>query len=166
MQNSIPGLLSETKKNVFDKLGFELKNVSKEAESDEYSAHTFELDDRKIIFRNAKTTPKKTGQFVTCWKRNAIGITQPFEFSDRFDFLIVHAHFKNRHGQFVFPKSALLKQGIISGNSKEGKRGFRIYPVWDEPANSQAQKTQKWQLGYFLETTHGIDPDFAKKLYC
>src|SRR6187402_1695936 len=110
-RNFIPEILLDAKKNVFDPLGFELKNVSKETESEEYSAHTFELDHRKIIFRNAKITPKKVGQFVTLWKRNPNGITQPFELSDNFDFAIINVNFQNHYGQFVFPKAALAEQG-------------------------------------------------------
>ncbi|RYE38879.1 MAG: MepB domain containing protein, partial [Sphingobacteriales bacterium] len=38
---------------------------------------------------------------------------------------------------------------ILSGNGKNGKRGFRVYPPWDLTENSQARKTQQWQLEYF-----------------
>lgn len=161
----MPQIVSEIKKQVFDRLEFEMKNVCKEMESEEYCAHTFELNNRKIIFRNAKTTPKKVGQFVTLWKRNPDGITQSFELSDDFDFAIINAKSENRRGQFVFPKSVLFKQGIISDNQKQGKRGFRVYPIWDKVTNSQASKTQQWQLQYFLEITQNIDLERARLLY-
>ena len=165
IHNPIPPIVSETKRQVFDKLGFELKNLCEEKESAAYSAYTFELDHRKIIFRNAKTTPKKIGQFVTLWKRNPNGITEPLALSDDFDFAIINAYFENHHGQFVFPKSVLLEQGIISDNQKQGKRGFRVYPIWDKATNSQASKTQQWQLQYFLEITPETDLKTAKRLY-
>ena len=56
-------------------------------------------------------------------------------------------------GQFIFPKSALIENGIISSDFKEGKRGFRLYPAWDETVNKQALKTQKWQSKYFLDSS-------------
>lgn len=164
--NALPEILSKTKKNVFDALGFELKNMSKDPESDEYSAYTFELSNRKIIFRNAKTTPKKVGQFVTFWKRNQSGITKPFELSDDFDFAIINVESENQHGQFVFPKSALLQHGIISSSSKQGKCGFRIYPIWDKATNKQAMKAQQWQRNYFLEIIpEKCNLEIAKSLY-
>lgn len=144
----------------------QLKNISREPESEEYCAHTFDLGNRRAIFRKAKITPKKVGQFVTLWKRTQNGITQPFAFSDTFDFVIVYVKFENRKGQFIFPKAVLLQHGIISGPSKEGKRGFRIYPFWDNATNGQAMKTQQWQRNYFLEITTDTDLETAKRLYC
>ncbi|EMI62760.1 MepB domain protein [Leptospira noguchii str. Bonito] len=37
-------------------------------------------------------------------------------------------HNQNRTGQFIFTKDVLLRQGILNGN-KEGKLGFRVYPL-------------------------------------
>ena len=51
---------------------------------------------------------------------------------------------------FVFPKSVLIAKEIVS-DKKEGKRAIRIYSPWDITMSKQAQKTQKWQLDYFLE---------------
>lgn len=42
-----------------------------EAESAEYGACRFALEGHSIVFRVAKITPTKTGQFVTLWKRPA-----------------------------------------------------------------------------------------------
>ena len=51
-----------------------------------------------------------------------------------------------------FPKKILYEQGILSDKNNEGKRGFRVYPPWDEiTTNNQAKDTQTWQLKYFLE---------------
>ena len=44
----------------------------------------------------------------------------------------------------------LINKEIVS-DKKEGKRAIRVYPPWDIAINKQAQKTQKWQLNYFLE---------------
>jgi hypothetical protein len=59
----------------------------------------------------------------------------------------------------------LIKKGIISAAKKKGKRGFRVYPIWDETKNKQAQKTQKWQLDFFIEIKEDIDLTLLKGLY-
>ena len=68
-------------------------------------------------------------------------------------------------GQFVIPKSVLIEKGIISTSKKEGKRGFRVYPIWDKTINKQAVLTQQWQLNYFFEINDDLDLSFVKKLY-
>lgn len=103
----------------------------------------------KYIQRTSKVTPKKVGQFVTLWKRNEVGITTPFSFKDDVDFVVILSKFKNKYGLFLFPKEVLIDKGIISAPSKDGKRGFRVYPEWDRPQSAQAIKTQAWQLRYF-----------------
>jgi hypothetical protein len=75
--NSIEIQLLE--KLIFKPQGIKLSNVEKEPESLEYLAHTFQLNGQIVKFRKAKITPTKTGQFVTIWKRNAEGITAPFQ---------------------------------------------------------------------------------------
>lgn len=155
------------KKHVYDRIGFELTNFSINNESRAYEACTFDMDGLKIISRSAKTTPSKTGQFVTLWKRKPGEPTQPYDIFDDFDLVVINAMKWDHFGQFVFPKSVLLKQQIISGDEKEGKRGFRVYPPWDVTMNKQAQKSQKWQLDYFLfaDITKPFDSDRANKLY-
>lgn len=139
----------------------------KEAESSEYGACDFELNGLSIKFRNAKITPTKIGQFVTLWKRIDKSPIQPFDFTDSFDLFIISTRKDNHFGQFIFPKSVLCEQGIISTNNKEGKRAIRVYPPWDETLSKQAQKTQKWQLDYFLEipSDKPINMELVKKLY-
>lgn len=126
------------------KLNFKINN-----ESSQYNACSYTIDNKNIIERTAKITPKKIGQFVTCWKRNADGITVPYKDSDTIDFFIIIVSSNEKSGSFKFPKSALIKQGILSTATRDGKRGFRIYPVWDTPVSKQALKTQSWQLNYF-----------------
>lgn len=122
-----------------------------EKESKDYKACNFYLHKKKCFYREAKITPKKTGQFVTFWKRNKEGIIEPFHEKDKFDFYIITVRSKNNSGLFLFPKKTLLAKNIISTDTKEGKRGFRVYPAWDIPNNKQATKTQEWQLHYFFE---------------
>lgn len=164
-KNEIPALLLETKTLIFDRCGLEITKAIKEKESAAYGAYQFELNTQKILFRVAKTTPTKVGQFVALWKRN--GPIQPFDLSDDITFFIINTKSRGRFGQFVFPKSVLSHQGILSTDSKEGKRGIRVYPSWDVTTNKQAQKTQKWQLNYFLEIPldKPIDLNRANLLY-
>lgn len=123
---------------------------AKDLECEEYSGYTCLLDTFTIKFRKAKITPKKIGQFVTVWKRNAEGITTPYTLSDPFDFYIILTEASNQVGCFIFPKSILGEKGILTTPKQEGKRGFRVYPTWDAPTSKQAKKTQQWQENYFI----------------
>ncbi|MBP6182693.1 MepB family protein [Flavobacterium sp.] len=165
--SEIPKILLQTKTLVFDPCGFELTNLVLETESKNYAAYQFELNTLKILFRVAKTTPIKVGQFVTVWKRMAKGPIQPFDLSDNIDLFIINTQIGENFGQFVFPKSVLNQQGILTTDLKEGKRAIRVYPPWDITTNKQAQKTQKWQLNYFFEIPldKPIDLDRVKLLY-
>ena len=163
----IPENLIETTELVFDICGFRLGNLKLEKESLAYSACQFELDGTSVLFRLAKITPTKIGQFVTFWKRSKKGTTAPYEVADAIDFFIINAKNKNEFGQFIFPQLVLAEKGIISTHLQEGKRGMRVYPPWDIPSSKQAQKTQQWQLPYFLEIpiNQPLDLEKAKNLY-
>ncbi|PKB17498.1 MepB family protein [Flavobacterium sp. 5] len=121
-----------------------------ELESIEYGACTFVLNNSNIRFRTAKITPTKTGQFVTLWKRINKGPIQPFDNTDPIDLFIISVRKENHFGLFIFPKAILIDKEIVS-DKKEGKRAIRVYPPWDITTSKQAQKTQNWQLEYFLE---------------
>ncbi len=164
--NSIHNDLKIVKELVYDKCGFDLTDLKQNLESKEYGACSFVLNGKKIQQRISKITPTKTGQFVTIWKRNENGITEPFDNSDDFDFVIITARNDNNFGQFIFPKSVLADNGIITQNGKEGKRGIRVYPPWDIVTNKQAMKTQNWQTKYFLtiKNDNKTDLDLATKL--
>jgi hypothetical protein len=122
----------------------------------EYGACRFALNDAEIVFRIAKTTPKKTGQFVTVWKPAPPDwkMTQhdivPLDASDGVDFVVVSVADINNRGQFVFNRAVLIQQGIMTHQGKLGKLSFRVYPPWVKPTSSQAIKTQQWQSQYFL----------------
>ncbi|MCV2484242.1 MepB family protein [Flavobacterium sp. SH_e] len=138
------------KETIFDKASLELSSLQKEAESDEYNAYRFQINNKNICYREAKITPTKTGQFVTLWKRNKTGTIEPFDYSDAIDFVIVSVRKNENWGLFIFPKLILLEKGIFSTQKKEGIRATRVYPSWDETTSKQAQKTQKWQLEHFF----------------
>ncbi len=155
------------KEHLYDKFGFECSLLEKAKESADYGAYSFTLNQKSILFRTAKITPTKIGQFVTLWKRIDKGPIQPYYFTDAIDLIVISVRKENRVGQFVFPKSVLCEKGIISTTTKEGKRAIRVYPPWDKALNKQAQKTQQWQLDYFLEipVDKPIDRERAKMLY-
>ena len=124
-------------------------------ESAQYNGCSFLLvypDNRqlKTIFRTAKITPTKTGQFVTLWKRptNKSPI-QPFDEDDEFDQVIILLKHADQMGYFIFDKKILAEKDIISTAGIGGKRAIRVYPPWDMADNKQAINTQKWQTQYF-----------------
>ncbi len=136
--------------DVYAKCGFTLTNFQLHSESSEYGACSFELNNHKVEYRISKITPTKTGQFVTIWKRNNKGITAPFDVSD-LDFIVITSKSGDKIGQFIFPKSVLLEKGIITSSGKQGKRGIRVYPPWDNANSKQAEQTQRWQTNYFMQ---------------
>ena len=158
-------LLEEINNQVYKKLGFVISYFTEEQESKEYDACKFDLNRLHVLSRTAKITPKKVGQFVTFWQRNNNGVIAPYDEIDDVDFFIVNVELDNRLGQFVFPKSILIKKGILTTNTKEGKRAFRVYPNWDLPKSKQAEKTQKWQLDYFYEIDKSTDLEKVDALY-
>jgi hypothetical protein len=157
--------LTFIKEKIYDKLRFELSDYRTEQESKEYDACQFKLNGKIIISRKAKITPKKDGQFVTFWKRKGNGSIEPYSDTDQFAFFIVNAESDSELGQFVFPKSVLIKKGIISFKGGEGKRAFRVYPIWDKVNSKQAERTQKWQLNYFYKINNLTDINEISHLF-
>ncbi len=158
-------LLDHINQEVYNKLKLKLTHFHSEIESKEYDASNFSLSGKKVVYRTAKITPKKIGQFVTFWKRSNNGPIEPFHEKDNFDFFVVTVTLNDRLGQFVFPKAVLLKKGIVSTISKEGKRAFRVYPIWDTTSSNQAMRTQKWQLDFFYELNKETDFNYIYKLF-
>ncbi|GGH74198.1 MepB family protein [Phaeocystidibacter marisrubri] len=157
--------LYEVDSQVYDRLSLSITNVVNEREGVEYDACRFQLNGMNIISRSSKTTPKKSGQFVTFWKRDQLGETAPHSENDPFDFYIVQSRSRDQLGQFVFPKSVLIKKGYIRTALKDGKRGFRVYPIWDQTSNKQAEKTQDWQLKYFYKIDELTNLNKVRELY-
>jgi hypothetical protein len=165
-ENSLYSILKFVQKMVYNKCGFGLANLKLNSESAEYGACSFELNGKIIEHRVSKITPAKTGQFVTIWKRNKNGITEPYDISDKIDFVVITSKSGDNIGQFVFPKQVLADNGIISQNGKDGKRGIRVYPSWDITTNKQSEKTKNWQSKYFItiKSTY-TDFNLARKLF-
>jgi hypothetical protein len=162
----LPKDLIQIKKLLLENGNFEISHPNPEQESSEYGACTFVLNNLNIRYRTAKITPTKTGQFVTLWKRIDKGPIQPFDSNDPIDLFIISTRKDDHFGLFIFPKSVLIAKEIVS-DKKEGKRAIRVYPSWDVTTSKQAQKTQKWQLDYFLEITKDqeIDLNLVKSLF-
>jgi len=158
-------ILNKKVKEVYDSCNLIISQVTVESEGKEYDACRFKLNELNIVSRRAKITPKKVGQFVTFWKRNENGITEPFDENDTIDFYAVTVESNDQLGQFVFPRAILTQKGIISTKKKDGKRGFRVYPKWDTPTSKQAQRTQVWQLDYFYVVDQTTDLSNIKKLF-
>ncbi|MCP1995882.1 MepB family protein [Flavobacterium sp. HSC-61S13] len=150
-----PNAFTYSKTLIYDVLGLTCTIPLLDEESSEYAACSFNINKHEIIFRSAKITPTKIGQFVTLWKRSKSGPIEPFQIDDTFDFLVVCVQHDKRFGQFIFPKSILHQKGILSDSKRDGKRAFRLYPAWDQPTSKQALKTQEWQLNYFYEISEG-----------
>jgi hypothetical protein len=152
---TIPEDLLTAKELVYDRCTFICTEPIPEAESKEYGANSFTINGKSVKFRVAKTTPTKIGQFVTLWKRIENGPIAPFHIDDDIDFFIVSCRKENHLGQFIFPKTVLHEKGVLSNDIKEGKRAIRVYPPWDITTSKQAEKTQQWQLNYFLTIIEG-----------
>ncbi|MFY9589616.1 MepB family protein [Rickettsia endosymbiont of Halotydeus destructor] len=153
---------------IYEHCKFKISELMMEKESSEYGACTFKLNSTKVIFRIAKITPAKTGQFVTLWKRQGNGPIQPYDIKDEIDIFIVSVRKGYHFGQFIFSQSVLYKHGVISNNGTGGKRAIRVYPPWDMGLNKQAKKTQAWQLEYFLDVANNkekIDHNRIKTLF-
>jgi len=122
-----------------------------EAESAEYGACRAELHGKRLVLRMAKTTPTKTGQFVTIWKRPHPGAEiAPLDEADPVDAVIIAVTDGAQHGFFILPRSVLIERGVMSRAGQGGKRALRVYPPWCAPESIQAQRTQRWQGEWFV----------------
>ncbi|MGK5040422.1 MepB family protein [Janthinobacterium sp. GB1R12] len=124
-----------------------------EAESAEYGACRAELHGKRLVLRMAKTTPTKTGQFVTVWKRPHPGAEiAPLDEADPVDAVVIAVADGDgvRHGFFIFSRAVLIERGVMSRPGAGGKRALRVYPPWCAPESIQAQRTQRWQAQWFV----------------
>ncbi|PHM36750.1 hypothetical protein Xmau_04113 [Xenorhabdus mauleonii] len=148
----LPRIFTEIQEYLLQSSGLHLDTSPYcEAESRDYSAMRFTLNGKSIVFRQAKTTPNKLGQFVTLWKRpTPDSEIMPFDQSDNIDFCLIATFTEHQKGIFLFDSRILMQKGIFSTPPKEGKRAMRVYPAWVSPASKQAIQTQKWQSLCFI----------------
>lgn len=138
----------------------------REAESAEYGACRLAIDGRSVVFRIAKTTPTKAGQFVTLWKRPTPNAEiAPLDSNDDVALVVVSVCEAPHRGQFVFPHAVLIERGIISRAQKGGKRAFRVYPPWSQLLVPAAVLTQQWQAQYFLPLDEQTGPNRVRQLF-
>ena len=153
-QGSLPDSFNLFQEQFLKPLGKTAANIEREKESAEYGAVRFEMDGQTCLFRQAKHTPKKIGQFVALWKRPAMsGEIAPFDRDDGIDKVIVLADEHPRFGVFVFPCRLLAEKDIFSEKSIGGKRAFRVYAPWVMPSAAQAKRAKIWQCAHFAELT-------------
>jgi len=151
---------------VFLPLGYEItKNITidKEKENLIYSAMSFSLNNKNIVYRKAKITNTRPGAFLTLWKRpdKLTTNTKPIALNyDELDCLIVEVYEDiNNQGIFIFPNFILINKKIISTEKYKGKTAFRVFPPWSKDKgivgtqvfSQSAKKTQSWQLDFFLK---------------
>jgi hypothetical protein len=150
---AIPEALTSFIETVCKPAGMHVTGILREDESDGYSAARLRIDGDSVVFRVAKTTPTKTGQFVTLWKRETshAAIT-PLDVSDDVASVIVLASHAHNRGAFVFSREVLVAQDVMSSNGRGGRRALRVYPPWVSATtlNKQAASTQRWQLPWFI----------------
>ena len=124
-----------------------------EAESAEYGACRADLHGKRLVLRVAKTTPTKTGQFVTVWKRpHPDADIAPLDEADPVDAVVIAVADGDgaRHGFFIFSRTVLVERGVMSRAGTGGKRALRVYPPWCAPEAPQARRTQRWQGEWFV----------------
>jgi hypothetical protein len=131
-------------------------DIAAEVDNADYGAAVASIGAQRLRLRVGRVTPRKVGLFVAVWRRSSAGPTEPFP-ADDVDHLVILTRERQHTGQFVFPRSALRRHGIVSVAEQGGKRGFRVYPPWSRTDNAQATRTQAWQGAFFLDTTDGID---------
>jgi len=142
--------------------GFAISALEAEAESADYGACALVLNGLRVRFRVAKTTPTKTGQFVTLWKRVGQGPIQPFELSDPVDVFVVSTRSGPHFGQFVFPKAVLAARDVVATHGRGGKRAMRVYPPWASANSRQALSSQTWQAAYYVDLPAAAQVDLAR----
>ncbi|HEL3811091.1 TPA: MepB family protein [Stenotrophomonas maltophilia] len=136
-----------------------------EAESAEYGACRFALEGHSIVFRVAKITPTKTGQFVTLWKRPAPGSDiAPLDAADAVHFVVIAVFDGTQRGQFIFSRDLLIERGVMSRDGEGGKRALRVYPPWSTPTAKDAIRTRQWQLRCFLPTGADVSASTGDRL--
>ncbi|WP_413527170.1 MepB family protein [Marinilactibacillus psychrotolerans] len=143
----------------------EMYDFIQEEQNSEYEGVRFNLLNQTYRSRLAKTTPKKQGYFVVFWEKDDKDKNQPFSYLSSPDRVIVTVMDNEKIGQFIFPKTVLHKQGILSSEISKGKMAIRVYPSWISNLNPSAAKTQKWQVEYFADLSHKMDLDKLTYLY-
>jgi len=149
-----PNVFGKTGVGLYNKYNVKITNFTVQNNNEKYSSCEFMINDKTVLFRNCKKTPKKIGHFVSLWTHNDIGDNTPYNINDKYDIYIFQVVEGENFGQFIFDKGYLLKNGILSGENSKGKLGFRLYAPWYKVDNNKAKETQQWQIKYFFDKTN------------
>ena len=115
--------------------GLTLNSFEPEIESREYGACTCKINNLTIVFRVAKITPTKSGQFVTFWKReNSAGPIMPYDITDQFDFFVVHVYEKKRLVNLFFLKLYCMKKDFYQKMAKVANElcGYILHGIFQK----------------------------------
>ena len=135
--------LLEVRARVWEPAGLACADIVAQPESAAYCGLIVTLVGRRAVFRSAKATPIKAGQFATVWQRSDEGPILPFDTDDGVELFVVQAGFGAGLGHFVFPTSALVRHGVVSVDWNGGKRAMRVYPPDVECGNAQYRRTSR-----------------------
>lgn len=165
-ETDLPPLLVAAIRDVYLPAGLQLTEApQREAESADYGAVRLGLNGQRVVFRIAKITPIKIGQFVTLWKRPCVGTPVPLDGNDGIAFVVISVSDAGHHGQFIFSREILLAKGVMSIGGVGGKCAMRVYPPWSQPVAKQAIKTQQWQARYFVALEHITEGQQIRTLF-
>ncbi len=139
--------------------------LSEENHNYEYEGISFSIADNTYRSRLAKLTPSKKGYFVVFWKKNDTNKNQAYSYDESPEKIIISVIDNELQGQFIFPKSILLKQEVLRTGNSKGKMAIRVYPSWVNELNQSAIKTQEWQREYFIDLSNEVDNNRLTKLY-
>lgn len=172
-------------KSIFEPIGYKLTNeieVDPVPKNSKYCALKFSLNNKKIIYRNAKVTPDRPGAFVTIWQRPSSSSlnNKPISLNSiDLDYLFIrvkeNSDDNSKEGIFIFPTSILIKKKLVLCEGSNGKTGFRVFPPWSADRggigmkvfSASGKKTQSWQLPFFVEIDNGsvVDSNILSRIF-
>lgn len=133
--------------------GLIIENIVQKINNIAYEGLCFDILNISYRSRLAKKTAKKAGYFTVFWEKDKEGKNSPYHFESSPDQLIIVVLDSDRKGKFVFPRDVLLEHGILADDLNKGKMALRVYPDWESDLNATAQKTQSWQIDYFVNNS-------------
>ena len=142
-----------------------IKKEHEETQNSEYEGLIVTINGQSYRSRLTKLTPKKVGYFVAFWEKGPNNQNQAFDMTNTPDKLIISIIDGDLKGRFVFPKSILIKQGILRREHAKGKMAIRVYPTWLDQLNATARQTQQWQGAYFVDLSSEVDHKRVAQLY-
>ena len=137
-------------KKIFEPLGILYSTPLVNTYEHTHRSFTTIINNKRCIISLAEKTAKKTGFFVTFWKKDHNNKSLPYDTKDPLDVLIIIAEEDVHYGVLILSRELLTQKKIVSSASAPGKRGFRIYTDWNRPESRHARITQQWQSQYFL----------------